>query len=378
MAALLRFCLVLVLLTPSLAYAAVLENPSGGNFYSGIGVISGWKCEVNGELTVRFDGGRSIPLLYGSERLDTRSACGDANNGFVAIWNWARLDDGEHTAVVYDNGMEFDRATFEVATLGEEFVVGVVGECTVSDFPSPGETTTLEWNQATQHLEVVREGPQPPRLHPSDAPANLPQVATVAGLNSSASGTIEAGGDVDYYRREVLQEGVVIVETEGNTDTVGHLRASDGRWLDMDDDGGEDGNFQLKSPLPVGTYYVRMSGSADTETGPYTLRIRYGNSFLSEDDHADSPERATEFPTPALDNEIGTVYQPISVELTHGDVDYLKYTAVQRGRIFLADRLEKYRIPGPGTDRTGIPAIIRSWRVTPPVRLRGVGKRAEA
>ena len=53
---LLSLCLGLVVLAPSLAHAATLENPSGGLFYSGIGVISGWKCEANGELTVRFNG----------------------------------------------------------------------------------------------------------------------------------------------------------------------------------------------------------------------------------------------------------------------------------------------------------------------------------
>ena len=90
-------------------------------------------------------------------RVFTRGVCGDTNNGLVAIWNWAELGDGTHTAGVYDNGVEFDRSTFEVATLGETFVRGARGECTVQNFPSPGETTALEWNQNTQHFEVVGE-----------------------------------------------------------------------------------------------------------------------------------------------------------------------------------------------------------------------------
>ncbi len=57
-------------------------------------------------------------------RVFTRGVCGDTSNGLVAIWNWAELGDGTHTAVVYDNGVEFDRSTFEVATLGETFVRG--------------------------------------------------------------------------------------------------------------------------------------------------------------------------------------------------------------------------------------------------------------
>ena len=132
----------------------VLENPRNGSFYSGIGVISGWKCNANGPLTVRFNDGDAIPLAYHNERGDTAGVCGDTNNGFVAIMNWANLGDGSHTAVVYDNGVEFARSTFAVATTGEPYVTGAEGECRVPDFPAPGETMSFAWNEATQHLEM--------------------------------------------------------------------------------------------------------------------------------------------------------------------------------------------------------------------------------
>ena len=121
----LRFCIVLGFLAPTFAPAAVLENPSGGNFYSGVGVVSGWKCAADGPLTVRFyDVNMApvwdpIPLAYLNERPDTAGVCGDTNNGFVAIWNWANLGDGTYTAVVDDNGVEFGRSMFTVTTLGE-------------------------------------------------------------------------------------------------------------------------------------------------------------------------------------------------------------------------------------------------------------------
>ena len=134
-----------------------LENPGHGSFYSGIGVISGWKCEANGPLTVRFNGGNPISLAYGNERSDVREAgaCPSADVGFVSIMNWANLGDGSHTAVAYDNGVEFAQSIFEVATTGESFVRGAEGECRVPDFPVPGETMQFAWNEATQHLEMV-------------------------------------------------------------------------------------------------------------------------------------------------------------------------------------------------------------------------------
>ena len=139
---------ICVVFLASVAHAATLGIPGPGTTQSGVGVISGWKCRANGRLTIRFDGGEAIPLVYGSERGDTRGVCGDTNNGFVAIWNWAKLDDGRHTAVVYDNGVEFDRATFTVVTTGVEFLQGVTGSgiATLSN----GQRATLVWSEASQ------------------------------------------------------------------------------------------------------------------------------------------------------------------------------------------------------------------------------------
>ena len=96
-------------------------------------------------------GGDTLPLVYGSERGDTRKPkgpCDDANTGFVAIMNWGNLGDGEHTAVVYDNGVEFDRTPFRVVTSGAKFLTGVTGSgiATLSN----GQRATLKWSEETQ------------------------------------------------------------------------------------------------------------------------------------------------------------------------------------------------------------------------------------
>ena len=146
-----------LLLFSGMAQAAVLENPGSNQLYSGIGIISGWKCEANGELTVRFNGDKPVLLAYGSERPDVlqKGACDSADVGFVALWNWAKLGDGTHTAVVYDDGVEFCRSTFRVGTTGEEFLRGAEAQVWVEDFPAPGEQTHFVWNQNTQHLELA-------------------------------------------------------------------------------------------------------------------------------------------------------------------------------------------------------------------------------
>ncbi len=145
------------------AHAAILENPTHNALYSGIGVISGWKCETSGELTVRFNEDDPIPLVYGSQRLDVldAGACDSADVGFVAIWNWAKLGTGTHTAVVYDDGEEFARSIFDVATTGEEFLRGASAQVWIDEFPAPGERTRFVWNQSTQHLELAEVTEQP-------------------------------------------------------------------------------------------------------------------------------------------------------------------------------------------------------------------------
>ena len=151
-------------LTTAVAHAAMLGIPTPHTTLSGIGVISGWKCAAKGDLTVVFNNdGKHIPLLYGTERPDIRKngQCLDQDHdrvGFVAIMNWGELGDGQHTAVVYDDGVEFDRSTFTVVTTGESFLRSAAGQCVVPDFPAPNENARFIWNQPTQHMELAEVG----------------------------------------------------------------------------------------------------------------------------------------------------------------------------------------------------------------------------
>lgn len=173
--------IVALVLTYVTAHAATLGVPGEGATLSGVSLISGWKCEVVGALTIRFfdndgtpviiNGEDTFPLPHGSFRPDTEGVCDDVHNGFSSTWNWGEMADGQYTAVVYEDGVEFDRNTFTVVTFGENFVEGASGTCEISDFPAPGETARFKWNQSTQHLELeaVRETstPEPPTPTPS-------------------------------------------------------------------------------------------------------------------------------------------------------------------------------------------------------------------
>ena len=101
------------------------------------------------------------------------------------LFNWNLLGDGEHEVVAFADGVEFGRATVTVTTQGAEFVRGGSGECVVADFPSPGETVTLVWQQTQQNF-VIADG---------TAPAGLNQGGTagVGYLESPGPNSFQSG-----------------------------------------------------------------------------------------------------------------------------------------------------------------------------------------
>ena len=131
-----------------------LENPGPASFQSGIGVISGWVCEATG-VEIELGDLPAQVAAYGTERADTLAVCGDTDNGFGVLFNWNRLGEGVHTVRAVVDEVELGRATVRVTTLGAEFVEGAAGVCEVADFPGPGETVTLEWQQNSQNFVIT-------------------------------------------------------------------------------------------------------------------------------------------------------------------------------------------------------------------------------
>ena len=62
---------------------------------------------------------------------------------------------GEHTVVALVDGEELGQARVQVTTLGAEFVQDVAGRCEVQDFPTRGESVTLEWQEARQNFVIT-------------------------------------------------------------------------------------------------------------------------------------------------------------------------------------------------------------------------------
>ena len=111
-------------------------------------------------------------------------------------------------------------------------------------------------------------------------------------LVNSRSGRIETGSDVDYFRVQVSEYGVLTVYTTGNLDTYGTLQNSSGTTLETDDDDGDGTNFGIAYIVNSGTYYIKVEGAYFATTGSYTIHAtfdrddsntRSGATFLSLD-----------------------------------------------------------------------------------------------
>jgi hypothetical protein len=151
--------LAIVLCVASAASAAVLEVPGNGSDASGIGYFSGWKCPPNDNISIVVDGGAPIPVPSGVRRGDTAGVCGnDGRNGYISQINFNLFGDGSHTAVVRQNGVPFAQSTFHVVTFGTTFLTGAAGTYQLSNFPSLGQNTTIEWVQGQQNFVITDTG----------------------------------------------------------------------------------------------------------------------------------------------------------------------------------------------------------------------------
>jgi len=140
--------------------AAALENPQPGSFQSGIGLISGWACA--GPVAISFDGAAPVTVPQGSPRGDTLSECGTLSKtaGFGLLTNFNLLGAGSHSAQMWLNGAPLGGpVSFTVTRPAGEFLTGASKETVVNDFPTPGKSTTLIWQESQQNFAIKSVSP---------------------------------------------------------------------------------------------------------------------------------------------------------------------------------------------------------------------------
>ena len=132
-----------------------MENPRPASYQSGISVISGWVCEAEA-VVIEIDG-QPIAAAAGTERADTLDRCGDTDNGFGLLVNWAEFGAGAHEVVALVDGAELSRATVTVTVVDatEPYVRGLAKRVELPGFPTPEETVRLEWQERQQNFVIT-------------------------------------------------------------------------------------------------------------------------------------------------------------------------------------------------------------------------------
>ena len=155
-----------------------------------------------------------------------------------------------------------------------------------------------------------------------DDHGNTAASATTVTVDSTTAMTLDAD-DVDTFRFELRERGVLQTQTTGGVDTVGALsRDGDpfeftfhqeqdrvpphrGRYVGggivasetlSDDDSGPAGNFKIVGKVDPGTYQLAVRGWGGAQ-GAATLAVAFDSS---PDDHGDSLQTATDLSSPAL------------------------------------------------------------------------------
>jgi hypothetical protein len=133
---------------------ANLESPQQSSFESGIGLIRGWVCQAQSvEIQINDELRRTV--AYGTTRGDTLEVCGDDNNGFGYTFNWNLLGTGTHWLRAFADGAEFANVSFNVTTLGVDYLQGVSGEYTLLSFPQAGQSVTVRWAEPHQNFLII-------------------------------------------------------------------------------------------------------------------------------------------------------------------------------------------------------------------------------
>ena len=179
-----------------------LENPGANATKTGIGIISGWVCDAS-RVEIEVKGAR-FAAAYGTDRGDTRSACGDADNGFVVLVNWNIFGVGTHRIRLLADGRELVSRSVTVKTFGSETLTGQRGQWTLDDWPTGGHGHDCRLDRSAPEYRdcgYPQSLDTPTCFRADGAPGNL------AVYLQPGDPHLDAHGYADQQRRRPLCDG---------------------------------------------------------------------------------------------------------------------------------------------------------------------------
>lgn len=207
----------------------VYESPSRQSQESGLGLIRGWHCTAK-QIQFQIDNQNKQPLISGLSREDTRSVCGDANNGYSTLLNYNLVGAGEHTIRLYADNVLFAEERFSVVGFGQEFMKGLQKIVTVSDFPATGDSSQLSWSEAHQNFVVTES---------SASQAVVPKMLHAQPVNKSDTEIIRQATRLsDPFTGQAIEIEAIASSSTQSDDGRWHLFVTDVDGLVAEDENG--------------------------------------------------------------------------------------------------------------------------------------------
>ena len=194
--------------------AGALENPQPSSIESGIGVVSGWNCQATA-ITIQIDDAAPVIAPYGSLRADTSTICGGRiTTGFSYLINYNTLTTGAHTIKALADGVVFGTATFNVVSLGGEFLSGKVGEYFLNNFPAYGSRTRITWQESKQNFAITGSDT-------AVAPIDGTYFGAITSVNTGCTTPANNGSffEVDRFTVKFGAQGSLTIESANQSST---------------------------------------------------------------------------------------------------------------------------------------------------------------
>ena len=226
---------------------------------------SGTRMKYSAGRTTRF---KNANVCEDPER---RIGCNLVANAIEVDWTDGLTEGGSSGSGLF---FRLPQGTYLMGVLS-----GGIGECT-DKISSYGNFRDF-YGQVRPYLNATTAPiPVPPYEGDDDDDdhGNNCSGATRVSLPSTTGGSLERGGDLDYFRFSVSRAGRLQAETRGTIDTYGTLFTEGGRRVAQDDDGGADYNFRIAADVQPGVHCVEVRGDSSTTTGDYSLRVEFSAS----------------------------------------------------------------------------------------------------
>ncbi|MGB2090541.1 MAG: hypothetical protein ACPH2J_01425 [Akkermansiaceae bacterium] len=121
-----------------------------------------------------------------------------------------------------------------------------------------------------------------------DDHGNSAEYATTILENSSTSGIIADGEDVDFFRVQLSDDGSLSIRVLGSFNA--QLILYDSQGAQVTSGQAVEGGFDIITDLPAGTYFVSVGGDDNTSNEAYSLKSAFQSKIIDLD-----PEAAGEY-----------------------------------------------------------------------------------